>query len=165
MNTIQIELTKNKIATISADDYDKVKDFKWLYNQTSANTGYAATFYTDEDGSKKILYMHKLLLVAEEGYIVDHKDGDTLNNTRDNLRQVTVQQNQFNRRKHSNNTSGFKGVCFHKRAGKWQATITKDGKKTFLGYYTTPEQASIAYQAAATALFGEYNRKNANEDI
>ena len=77
---------------------------------------------------------------------VDHMDGNSLNNSINNLRWATYQEQSINRRIQSHNTSGFRGVCFHKRANKWQAQISIDGKTKHIGLYETAEAASDAFQ-------------------
>lgn len=87
---------------------------------------------------------------------VDHKDGNGLNNKRENLRLATPAQNKQNSKLASNNKSGFKGVC--KRKDKWQANINVNGKRIYLGQFTTPELAHAAYCAAADKYFKEFAR-------
>lgn len=89
---------------------------------------------------------------------VDHINCDTLDNRRANLRLVTRAQNAWNRRRASNNTSGYKGVCFINRTGKWRAYIDYKGRKHNLGEYGTPEEAHEVYKREATRLYGEFAR-------
>jgi hypothetical protein len=97
-----------------------------------------------------------VLLEAQPGQQVDHIDGDPLNNRRANLRLVTGSQNQQNRRRAANNSSGRKGVTWHQRDGRWQVRIQLAGQRIHLGYYQHLEWASSVYDAAAMCLFGEY---------
>lgn len=90
--------------------------------------------------------------------LVDHRDLDSMNDRATNLRPCTFSQNGANRGVPRNSTSGFKGVTFHRRARKWQATIKHHGVKRFLGYHATPEQAAAAYATAAREAFGEFAR-------
>lgn len=94
------------------------------------------------------------------GEVVDHIDGDSLNNCRSNLRLATHQQNTRNRCRHKNNKSGFKGVYKDSRSGRrgWRAQITLDGKIIRLGTFKTPELAHQAYCEAAVRLHGEFAR-------
>lgn len=96
----------------------------------------------------------------EKNEQVDHKDGNGLNNSRANLRLCTPAQNMQNRRVKSNTVSGFKGVT--KVAGTykrpWQAAITLNGKRKYLGCFPTPEEAHEAYCKAAREHFGEFFR-------
>lgn len=89
---------------------------------------------------------------------VDHRDTDQLNDAWGNLREATRSQNQANRHKQRNNTSGFKGVCFHPQTGKWRARIMWAGKATSLGLHATREAAHAAYCAAAPHVHGEFAR-------
>lgn len=88
---------------------------------------------------------------------VDHIDRNRSNNSWANLRSVSTQQNSFNRSLHSNNKSGFKGVCFDKRDKKFKAAITLNGIVHHLGYFNTAEEANECYQKAAIELHGEYS--------
>jgi hypothetical protein len=89
---------------------------------------------------------------------IDHINMDRADNRWDNLRVATTSQNKANSGKRSNNTSGFKGIWWHKRAGKWAASIMVSGSKRSLGLYTTPETAHAAYTDAAKKYFGEFAR-------
>lgn len=90
--------------------------------------------------------------------LVDHKDRDGLNNRWVNLRIATLSQNAANAKRYSTNSSGFKGVTYHRGVGRWQAQIKKDGKNFYLGLHDTPETAHAAYVAKAQELFGEFAR-------
>jgi hypothetical protein len=89
---------------------------------------------------------------------VDHRDGNGLNNKWQNLRLATTSQNQANKKLGRNNTSGYKGVCWHKGGQRWAAMIEIGGRQKWLGTYETPELAHIAYVAAAKKHFGEFAR-------
>jgi hypothetical protein len=88
----------------------------------------------------------------------DHKNLDTSNNRWGNLRDATNAQNCRNQRRPINNTSGFKGVSFHKLTGKYQASIRKDYRRRYLGLFETPQLAFDAYKTAADKLFGKFAR-------
>ena len=92
------------------------------------------------------------------GFDVDHEDGDGLNNRWTNLRLATGTQNNANSRRRTDNTSGFKGVRYHAKSGRYQARITRNGRQRSLGLYPTPEEAHSAYTAAASELFGDFAR-------
>lgn len=91
---------------------------------------------------------------------VDHIDGNTENNFISNIRPATNQQNQFNSKKQSNSTSGYKGVTWKKERSKWKAHCQYNGKEIFLGYYDSKEEAALAYNTKAAELFGDYVRLN-----
>jgi len=90
--------------------------------------------------------------------MVDHKDGDGLNNQRSNLRRSSALQNSQNQRLSRRNKSGFKGVFF--KGPKWMASIRMNGRSTHLGMFDSAEAAALAYDAAAAAAFGEFARLN-----
>jgi hypothetical protein len=113
---------------------------------------------------KQSYYAHRLAFYIGTG--VDPKDRtvDHINLIKDdnsirNLRLATFQQQQGNKRKQSNNTSGFRGVVWHKKANKWWARIKIDGIDKSLGLHSTKAEAAAAYQEAATAYFGDFKRE------
>ena len=103
--------------------------------------------------------MHNVIMKPSEGFIVDHINGNGLDNRRSNLRIVTRQQNTFNS-VHKGGTSKYKGVALDKESGLWRAYIAKDGKRTWLGRFPDELSAAIAYDKAAKDMFGEYAKLN-----
>jgi hypothetical protein len=108
--------------------------------------------------------MHRL--VAERnglpigGEEVDHWDGDGLNNQQSNLRPATHRQNAANQKRRRDNTSGYKGVSWHRQKGKFQARITVAGHQHYLKCWDDPRDAARAYNEAALKYFGEYSWLN-----
>ena len=99
-----------------------------------------------------------LYMYGEDHIHIDHINGTRDDNRITNLRPATSSQNAMNRKRPSTNTSGYKGVSFHKGTGKWQASIKINRKQKYLGVFDTPELAKEAYSIAAATLFGEYRR-------
>ena len=96
---------------------------------------------------------------------VDHiqrADGSHAQDRLSNLRIVSSSQNKINQSIRSTNTSGYKGVTLRKTSGKWQAEIMSQGRRKFLGSFTTPEAAALAYDLAAKNLHGEFANLNFN---
>lgn len=91
-----------------------------------------------------------------KGMETDHIDRNKLNNQTKNLRVCTGEQNKWNRGIVKTNTSGFRGVCFAKDTGRWQAGIRSKGKNIYLGQYDSPLEASLVYEAKARELRGVY---------
>lgn len=89
---------------------------------------------------------------------IDHKNRKRSDNRWTNLREASRMQNNGNSRRPSNNTSGFKGVSWHKQRRKWAAYINIHYKTTYLGLYKTPQKAHAAYMKAARNQFGEFAR-------
>ena len=88
--------------------------------------------------------------------IIDHINGDKLDNRIENLRSATVGQNQHNRKTNTNNTSGYKGVCWDKAMKKWRARIKLEDKSIHLGYFTNAEEADKVVRAAREELHGSF---------
>lgn len=104
------------------------------------------------------LLMHVLIKSpVPKGMMVDHKDGNRLNNQRENLRITSHQEN--NRNRGWNREKGYKGV-FRKPNGRWKASISVDDKTLYLGTFSTAEEAAQAYDQAATLHFGEMAKLN-----
>ena len=101
-----------------------------------------------------------LLCTGQDPYphCVDHVNGDRADNCFENLRLATVAENTRNQKLHPKNTSGYKGVSYIKRTGKWDARIKKEYKQYCLGVYSTKEEAYAAYCKAAQALHGDFAR-------
>ncbi|WP_216640209.1 HNH endonuclease [Achromobacter ruhlandii] len=108
----------------------------------------------------KSIFLHRLVLAAQAGQIVDHINGDKLDNRRQNLRLCTIAQNSQNQALRTTNTSGFKGVRRNTTAGKWEALIRYAGRRIYLGLFDDPRVAAHAYNRAAVELHGEFARLN-----
>jgi hypothetical protein len=107
--------------------------------------------------------LHRFILCAAPGTIIDHKNGNGLDCTRENLRFVTSSQNQHNsgRRVYTGKRSSrFKGVHWHAETKKWVAQIMAARKYHYLGLFADEEDAARAYDAAATELHGNFARLN-----
>jgi len=89
---------------------------------------------------------------------IDHVNGNPGDNRIVNLRLATVSQNLANARRRKDNSSGYKGVTFHRQSGKWRAVVCVGGKSISLGLHATAKEASDAYAKGAVAQFGEYAR-------
>lgn len=87
---------------------------------------------------------------------IDHIDGNKLNNNIDNLREASIKQNSYNQGKRKNNTSGYKGVTWHKGHQKWYASIKINGNSKYLGSFSCPKEAHDAYCEAAKIYHGEF---------
>lgn len=148
-----VPLTRGHMALIDDQDFPMIVDMKWR-SCRNYNTFYAQG-HVLVDGVWRTVMMHRLILDAPTGVLVDHINGDGLDNRRANLRLVNNSQNQMNR-KNVTSSSGYKGVTFLPKSGKWQAQIKKDGKNIYLGVFKTPEQAHAAYTKKARELFGEF---------
>jgi hypothetical protein len=109
--------------------------------------------------------LHRFILDAPPGQLVDHKDRDGLNNTRGNLRFATGTQNLANMRPQANSEVALKGVHVARLTGRYTAQITCQGVRKHLGCFATAEEAARAYDKAARELFGEFARTNYPEEV
>jgi hypothetical protein len=110
----------------------------------------------------KTRYLHRLLLGAPSTVEIDHINQNKLDNRRCNLRLASHFQNQQNRGRRIDNTSGFKGVCYLKKQNCFVAYINAFGKREYLGYYKKAVDAGRAYDKAALRVHKEYACLNAN---
>ena len=145
---MRIQLSKGYYAEIDAIDLPLVAKYKW-YAFVDRNTVYA-----HHKGRKSgTLLLHRVILNAPRHLQVDHRDGNGLNNKRNNLRLATSSQNNHNRHK-IKARSGVQGVKFSKN--RWEARINIDKKEIYLGRFITKEQATIVRELAAKRYFGEF---------
>lgn len=153
-----IELTKGFRATIDADDIPMVSGRNWSALTSKRRNAVYACRVEIIDRKQTMILLHRLLLSLSGDVQADHRDGDGLNNRRDNLRICTHGTNQLNKAARKDNRSGLKGVSWEKRAGRWKSEISINGRKRWLGYFDSPEAAHDAYCAAASYLHGDFAR-------
>jgi len=127
--------------------------------------GYLVVSYSEngrKDGRKKRFCVHRIIWVWVHGKEpedqLDHINGNKSDNRLCNLREADTKQNMRNVGKQAHNTSGLKGVSWHKLRNKWRADIKVDQKQVFLGLYDCIAAASLAYQVAADTHHGEFAR-------
>lgn len=133
----KIPLTQGKYALVDNADFEKVSVLKWHFDR-----GYAV--YKNNRTTGKV-YMHRFILNTKIGKYCDHKNRKGLDNRRNNLRICTQSENIYNAKIHKDNTSGFKGVSWHKINRKWTAYITHKWKRIYLGSYHNKIDAAKAY--------------------
>ena len=150
----KISLTQSCFALVDDADFEWLSKWKWYAHYDPTIKGY----YVMRNVGGRPIYMHQEIAKADFGMEVDHVDRNPLNNQRSNLRIVTHSQNQINRSKQKNNTSGFRGVC--KERNKWRAWVWVKGKKTNCGAFDTPEEAARAYDKTARDLHGDFAYQN-----
>jgi AP2 domain/HNH endonuclease len=157
-----IQLTKGHIALVDDDDYERLGANKWFANWNQCTKSYYASRNSPRKKGEKhtVIRMHREVMQAKPGEHVDHINRDTLDNQKSNLRLCTRSQNNAHKGVRANNTSGLKGVCWHKRAQKWTANISTNGKRSYLGIYATKEEAARRYDAAAIEQHGEFSITN-----
>lgn len=154
-----IPLTKGYEAIVDDEDYEFLMQWKWTAVIDRSGRVYATRHARKHEGNSSSRRMHRVICATRDGMETDHKNGNTLDNRRDNLREATRIQNMRNRALHKNNTSGHKGVGWHSKIGKWQARISVNKRRINLGFFIEKEDAAAAYMSRAAIEFGEFNRR------
>lgn len=164
-DTAHVELTRGYVATIDAEDVGSVSHLRWNAQVCRRRDGsvrvvYAVSSDRNSNGKQTTVQMHRIISGATEHTFVDHRDTDGLNNRKNNLRSATKAENNWNARTRLDNSSGFKGVSFDKRLGRWKAYICASTKVIYLGLHNTAEAAAAAYDRAAVEMFGGFALTN-----
>jgi hypothetical protein len=128
---------------------------KWHISRHKNGIYFASAVYT-KNGRSYEIRLHRLIACAVDGLFVDHINGNTLDNRRENLRVCTNAENTRNQSDRHRNKTGYKGVV--KVKNKYKAKIMFEGRGIHLGYFNTPEEASLIYEKKAKELFGEFYR-------
>lgn len=149
-----ISLTRGLFCIVDESDYEELCKFKWHSLHAKG------CFYAARKVKNKIILMHRQLIGAKKGEIVDHINGDKMDNRRCNLRVCNGSQNQMNRKLTHNSKSGFKGVTWFGRDGKWRSYITHKRKFIHIGYFNSKEDAALSYDNMARQLFGAFAKLN-----
>lgn len=146
-------LNNGAVVLFDEADLSIVSSFNWWAN----SRGYVCA-NTYSNGVHGTVRMHRIIMNCPDNLFVDHINLNPLDNRRSNLRICTRRQNNRNMKKNSTNTSGYKGVYFHKKAKKWAAIITADLVRYHIGLFLSPEEAHDAYCQKAKELHGEFAR-------
>jgi hypothetical protein len=148
----EIALSQGKVALVDDEDYERVASFKW-YAVFARYTFYAEAMHC-ESGKRIHIKMHRLILNATPGILVDHISHNGLDNRRCNLRTCTNSQNTFAMVYKPAGKSGYRGV--RKDRNRWLAVIGVRGERLYLGSFETPGLAYAVYCRAARHYFGEF---------
>lgn len=152
----RVALPSGHVVLIDTADAPLVDGHHWCANTTKLTT------YAQAGGQRRpLVLMHRLILGAPVGVLVDHRNGNGLDNRRANLRLATRSQNGANSGLSRRNTSGYKGVSWRSDLGRWHSSIKIDGRSRHLGYFNSREDAAQAYNAAAVEAWGPFARLNA----
>lgn len=157
----EIQLTQGKVALVDNEDYDRLVAMgKWYASQNRKNGNWYAKVGL-KSGTKcgrTSIGMHRVI-IGSDFKVIDHEDGNGLNNQKSNLRGCTHQQNQMNKRISRGSKTGFKGVFI--RGDKYVAKCTINRRSIHLGTFETTQEASRAYNNFISSRFGEFARPNA----
>jgi len=159
----EIPLTQNRVAIVDDEDYEELARFKWFAKKGwGGHTFYAGRNVQRSDGSRTTVYMHSVIT----GYsFTDHRNGNGLDNRRDNLRKSNRQKNNYNQKNRSaRGTSRFIGVHWNRRDRKWYAIIRINHKRKHLGVFDDEDDAARAYDRAAYSRDSEFVHLNFPEE-
>ena len=152
----KIPLTQGKHALVDDEDFELVSAFKW---QAWKNKAVWYARRGRRTPNKKTIFMHRLIMHAKSTEMIDHLNGDGLDNQRGNLRFCTYSEQNLNRR--TSSKYGFRGVAFHADCKKpWRARVKVNGKEIGLGSYETAEEAARGFDLLAPKYIGVLYRPN-----
>lgn len=155
-----IPLTQGKNAIVDTEDFHWLSKWNWCAVWNIKTHSFYAARGIRIDGGTISVKMHSAILRCKPGEEGDHKNHNTLDNRRNNLRKCTHALNMRNQKLYAGNSSGYKGAGWHKRIKKWQSRIRVDGKLISLGYFHSKQDAARAYDCAAKKYFGEFAHLN-----
>lgn len=150
----ELSLTSGQFALIDDVDYDKVSSRRW-HAYKSSNSWYCRT-----NIGKKHISLHAFLFPVPKGFVVDHIDGNGLNNQRANLRQATQAENMRNQRPHRDSRSPYKGIWRIPGAKTWGVQIWNGRKRNYVGSFVDPLEAAKVYDFIAIQVFGQFAKVN-----
>lgn len=150
----KIPLTRGECAIVDDEDYDYLMQFSWQYDPKGYAQRGRLISEQRRKGRKGTILMHRQIMGFDKPRPgVDHINGNGLDNRKVNLRPANQSLNNANRKVLSTNKSGYRGVSFHTRRGKWQANLS--GR--YLGLFDDPKEAYEVYKRAKLKLWkGEY---------
>ena len=156
-----IQLTQGKHTIVDDEDFEYLNRYKW--HAKFCNGGWYAIYAFWHGGRSYEIRMHRVLTLAPVGVLVDHRNFDSLDNRKQNLRLCNHQQSQFHRRSSNNSKSKYKGVSWHKGGKKWQSAIKHNRKSYHIGTFGNEIDAAKAYDSKAKEVFGEFAYLNFGE--
>lgn len=158
---IEIGLTRGFATLVDEADADLVRGRRWYAHVNARRRGLIYAWAWID----RTTYLHRLIVGAGSGQVVDHISGNTLDNRRCNLRIATPLQSMGNTRPRAGTSSRFKGVSKIRGQERWEAYIAVNQRKVNLGRFADELEAARAYDRAARVRFGEFARLNLPSEV
>lgn len=148
---MEITLSDGQICLVDEDDLERVSKHSWC---TSHNGN--GNFYAQTRINTKTVYMHRFILSAPKGTMLDHRNGNSLDNRKENLRFCTKSENSLNSKHRVRRYSAYRGVTFDRNRGKWTAQLRVNGVKVLSKRFATELEAAQAYKDAVAQHCSEF---------
>lgn len=154
----EIPLTQGKFAIVDDEDFHFLSNFKWC--AVLSNGNFYALRRIKRSGKWTTIKMHTVLMKTPAGLVVDHVNGNSLDNRRVNMRLCSASDNNRNKKNAPGATSKYRGVHWANAAKKWKASISINNRCHYLGIYASEIDAARAYDAAAYKHYGNFSNLN-----
>lgn len=154
----EIQLTQGQFALVDDEDYEREFGFEWYAWWNKETQSFYAVRRYGTRAKKLTEYLHRKVMQTPKGMICDHKNHDTLDNRKENLRNCTPSQSLMNTRIHTNNTTGFKNISIHR--DKYRVTIRANRTTVFDREFFILEDAIAARDEAVKKYHGEFANKD-----
>ena len=155
----KIQLTQNKYTIVDQIDFERVNQFKWYALKDQQGNYRAVRNVGSGRGNQSLQYMSRFILNADTRKLVDHRDHNTLDNRRLNLRECSKIENVRNGKGYGK-TSKFRGVCFVKSRQRWRASLTVNSKRIYVKFFKSEIAAANAYNLKALEIYGDFAYQN-----
>jgi hypothetical protein len=167
----QISLTQGKFALVDDEDYDWLLQWKWYAYESSGNfyAGRQQRKLEYGNGKRKFIPMHRAIMEYHgfdiKNKLIDHRNHETLNNRKKELRICNHKENVANRKPKETKLSKYKGVYWNDKNNKWGAHLQNNKERKFLGYFNTELEAAVAYNKAALEYHKEFACLNKGKEL
>lgn len=151
-----IPLTQGQNAIVDVEDFVWVSRYNWFAHWSPCTK----SFYALRGTPNGLENMHRIIAGCKADEDCDHRNNNTLDNRRGNLRKCSQAQNARNKRTYKNSSTSLKGVTYRARTGKWEARIQVNGRRIHIGEYASPVQAAKAYDSAAIFYHADFAHPN-----
>lgn len=157
---ISLKLQNGMITYLDDEDAWAAANYHWLARKSQNGNWYACCNVILSSGKRSGLKLHRLLMDAQPGELIDHRNRSTLDNQKHNLRSVNGRNSRLNQRKRRDNMSGYRGVSKATVGNRWIMQISDKQGNRIKRYYQTPEEAAVMYDRAALRLHGAFAQLN-----